>query len=29
LNLLPEWAPSVRDRQRILVDSPGALFFAD
>jgi 2-pyrone-4,6-dicarboxylate lactonase len=29
LNLLPDWAPSARDRRRILVESPDALFFAD
>ncbi|MDP9244855.1 MAG: amidohydrolase family protein [Chloroflexota bacterium] len=27
LNLLAEWAPSAQDRHRILVESPGALFF--
>jgi predicted TIM-barrel fold metal-dependent hydrolase len=29
LNLLPDWAPSARDRRRILVESPDVLFFAD
>jgi 2-pyrone-4,6-dicarboxylate lactonase len=29
LNLLADWAPDERDRRRILVESPEALFFAD
>jgi len=29
LNLLADWAPDERDRQRILVDGPEKLFFAD
>jgi 2-pyrone-4,6-dicarboxylate lactonase len=29
LNLLADWAPSARDRRRILVESPDELFFAD
>jgi predicted TIM-barrel fold metal-dependent hydrolase len=28
LNLLPDWAPSPQDRDRILAESPDALFFA-
>ena len=28
LNLLADWAPDEADRQRILVESPGRLFFA-
>jgi predicted TIM-barrel fold metal-dependent hydrolase len=28
LNLLADWAPDERDRQRILVDGPETLFFA-
>ncbi|MDT5026723.1 MAG: 2-pyrone-4,6-dicarboxylate lactonase [Micromonosporaceae bacterium] len=29
LNLLADWAPDERDRRRILVESPKALFFVD
>jgi 2-pyrone-4,6-dicarboxylate lactonase len=29
LNLLADWAPDERDRRRILVESPDALFFVD
>jgi hypothetical protein len=29
LNLLADWAPDERDRRRILIESPEALFFVD
>jgi hypothetical protein len=29
VNLLADWAPDAQDRRRILVDSPGTLFFSD